>query len=95
MSSAPKPSLHIQATSLGPVAQLDADLSKFAQNLVYARNGTGKSFLTRALRYLDLHGEGQDIQDAPTNLIAEESTTGQGMFELSQGGASIGNFPST
>jgi len=92
MSSAPKPSLHIQATSLGPVGELDADLSKFAQNLVYARNGTGKSFLTRALRYLDLHGEGQDIQDAATNLIAEESTTGQGMFELSQGGACIGKL---
>ncbi|GGG11717.1 hypothetical protein GCM10010924_45990 [Rhizobium wenxiniae] len=67
-------------------------MSKFAQNLVYARNGTGKSFLTRALRYLDLHGEGQDIQDAPTNLIAEESTTGQGMFELSQGDACIGKL---
>ncbi|MEV4610669.1 AAA family ATPase [Neorhizobium sp. LMR1-1-1.1] len=92
MSSAPKPSLHIRATSLGPVAQLDADLSKFAQNLVYARNGTGKSFLTRALRYLDLHGEGQDIQDAPTNLIAEESANGQGLFELSQGGTSIGRL---
>ncbi|MCV9960336.1 AAA family ATPase [Pararhizobium sp. BT-229] len=92
MSSAPKPTLRIRATSLGPVAQLDADLSKFAQNLVYARNGTGKSFLTRALRYLDLHGEGQDIQDAPTNLIAEESTNGQGMFELSQGGTNIGRL---
>lgn len=92
MSSVPKPSLHIRAISLGPVAQLDADLSKFAQNLVYARNGTGKSFLTRALRYLDLHGDGQDIQDAPTNLIAEESANGQGMFELSQGGASIGRL---
>ncbi len=92
MSSAPKPSLHIRATSLGPVAQLDADLSKFAQNLVYARNGTGKSFLTRALRYLDLHGEGHDVHDAPTNLISEESTNGQGMFELSQGGANIGRL---
>lgn len=85
MSSTPKPNLHIRANSLGPVASLDADLSKYAQNLVYARNGTGKSFLTRALRYLDLHGEGQDIHEAPINLVAEESTNGQGLFELSQG----------
>ncbi|MCS4243135.1 hypothetical protein M2418_002666 [Rhizobium sp. BIGb0125] len=92
MSSAPKPSLHIRASSLGPVAQLDADLSKFSQNLIYARNGTGKSFLTRALRYLDLYGDGQDIQEAPTNLISEESTNGHGMFEVSQGDASIGKL---
>lgn len=92
MSSAPKPSLHIRANSLGPVGSLDADLSKFSQNLVYARNGTGKSFLTRALRYLDLHGDGQDIQDALVNLLAEESTSGKGFFELSQGGVNIGKL---
>lgn len=92
MSSGPKPSLHICANSLGPVASLDADLSKYAQNLIYARNGTGKSFLTRALRYLDLHADGQDIQDAPVNLIAEESINGQGVFELSRGGVNIGKL---
>lgn len=92
MSSGPKPSLHICANSLGPMASLDADLSKYAQNLIYARNGTGKSFLTRALRYLDLHADGQDIQDAPVNLIAEESINGQGVFELSRGGVNIGKL---
>jgi hypothetical protein len=92
MSSAPKPNLHIRANSLGPVAVLDADLSKFAQNLVYARNGTGKSFLTRALRYLDLHGEGQGIDDAPANLVSEESANGQALFELSQGGVTLGKL---
>ena len=45
MSSTPKPNLHIRAMSLGPVATLDADLSKFSQNLVYARNGTGNHSL--------------------------------------------------
>lgn len=92
MSSAPKPSLRIRANSLGPVASLDADMSKFAQNLIYARNGTGKSFLTRALRYLDLHGDGQDILDAPAHLVAEETTNGLGLFELSQGGLNLGTL---
>jgi wobble nucleotide-excising tRNase len=92
MSSAPRPSLHLRANSLGPVASLDADLSKFAQNLVYARNGTGKSFLTRALRYLDLHGASEDISEAPGNLVAEETANGNGLFELSQGGHNLGKL---
>ncbi|OYR15049.1 AAA domain protein [Brucella thiophenivorans] len=82
----------MRAKWLGPVGSLDADLSKYAQNLIYARNGTGKSFLTRALRYLDLHGDGEDIQDALINLLAEESTDGDGFFELSQGGVNIGKL---
>lgn len=92
MSSAPKACLHMRANWLGPVGSLDADLSKYAQNLIYARNGTGKSFLTRALRYLDLHGDGEDVQDALINLLAEESTNGDGFFELSQGGVNIGKL---
>lgn len=92
MSSAPKACLRMRAKWLGPVGSLDADLSKHAQKLVYARNGTGKSFPTRALRYLDLHGDGEDIQDALINLLAEESTDGDGFFELSQGGVNIGKL---
>jgi hypothetical protein len=49
MSSPPKPNLHIRASSLGPVAQLDADLSKFAQNLVYARNDYFAEVYNRSL----------------------------------------------
>lgn len=92
MSSTPKPNLHIRAMSLGPVATLDAELSKFSQNLVYARNGTGKSFLTRALRYLDLSKTEQDIQDAPAVLVSEETTNGQGSFELTQGDIKLGKL---
>ena len=54
MSTLPKPPLQLKATCLGPVAKLDAPLSKSARNMIYARNGTGKSFITRALRYLDM-----------------------------------------
>ena len=32
---------------------LDAPLSNNKQNLIFARNGTGKSFLARSLRLLD------------------------------------------
>jgi hypothetical protein len=43
MSTPPKPQLHLNATCLGPVLSLNADLSKHNSNLVYAKNGTGKS----------------------------------------------------
>lgn len=85
-------SLRLTATSLGPVANLDATLSKYAQNLVYARNGTGKSFLTRALRYLDLHAQGQDVSDAAFSLVSEEAVDSRGNFTLSRGSTSLGTL---
>lgn len=84
--------LRLTATSLGPVAHLDATLSKYAQNLIYARNGTGKSFLTRALRYLDLHVQGHDISDAAFNLISEEAVDSRGNFTLSRGATRLGTL---
>jgi hypothetical protein len=92
MSTAPRPPLQLSASSLGPVAKLDGALSKNAQNMVYARNGTGKSFLTRALRYLDLQAQQQDISDAAFNLVSEESTSGEGSFQLSQGTTVLGSL---
>lgn len=85
MSTLPKPPLQLKATWLGPVAKLDAPLSKSARNMIYARNGTGKSFITRALRYLDIHGQQGDISDAAFNLVSEESVDGRGSFALDQG----------
>ena len=49
----PKPTLKISATHIGPIMSLDAPLSNNKQNLIFARNGTGKSFLARSLRLLD------------------------------------------
>lgn len=92
MNKAATDSLRLTATSLGPVAKLDATLSKYAQNLVYARNGTGKSFLTRALRYLDLHAQGQDVSDAAFSLVAEEAIDSRGSFTLSRGSTSFGTL---
>lgn len=52
----------MRANWLGPVGTLDADLSKYAQNLVYAGNGTGKSFLTRAHGAEPSHTTGHAIR---------------------------------
>lgn len=92
MSSAPTPQLHITATNLGPVSKLDASLSKHAQNMIYARNGTGKSFLTRALRYLDMHVQDQDISEAAFYLVSEEAADSRGSFALVQGTTNLGSL---
>lgn len=89
MSTTPRPPLQLSAICLGPVAKLDVTLSKNAQNVIYARNGTGKSFLTRALRYLDLQAQGQDVSDAAFNLVSEESNDSQGSFSLIQGATNL------
>lgn len=92
MSTLPKPPLQLKSTCLGPVAKLDAPLSKSARNMIYARNGTGKSFITRALRYLDIHGQQGDISDAAFNLVSEESLDGRGSFALAQGPTVLGSL---
>ena len=61
MNTAPNPKFSISAQYLGPVFSLNGELTKNAQNLVFARNGTGKSFLSRAFRYLDLYGQGLSL----------------------------------
>jgi wobble nucleotide-excising tRNase len=85
MSTAPKPNIFITARHLGPILSLDGELTKHAQNLIFARNGTGKSFLSRAFRYLDLKGVDRNIDDAPSNLISDESIDGNGVFSFSRG----------
>lgn len=92
MSTPPTPPLQITAQCLGPVNKLDASLSKNAQNLIYARNGTGKSFLTRALRFLDLHAQGKDTANAAFDLVSEESATTQGSFSIRQGPTVLGSL---
>lgn len=92
MNSPVTPPLRLTASCLGPVASLDATLSKRAQNMIYARNGTGKSFLTRALRYLDLNAQGHDVSDAAFNLVSEESVDSCGSFSLDQGTNKLGTL---
>jgi len=71
---------------------LDGELTKNAQNLVFARNGTGKSFLSRAFRYLDLWGQGRDISKAAHNLVSDESTDGRAEFAFCRGISAIGTL---
>lgn len=73
MSSEKLPPFKINASYLGPVLKLEGELTKFAQNLVFARNGTGKSFLSRAFRCFDLHQQDRDLSKAAFDLVSEES----------------------
>jgi len=92
MNTPAKPNFIISARYLGPVFSLDGDLTKNAQNLVFARNGTGKSFISRAFRYLDLHGQGKALDDAASNLVSDESTEGKGTFSFSRGTSAMGTL---
>ena len=71
----------ISAKYLGPIFCLQGHLTKNPQNLVFARNGTGKSFLTRAFWYLDLHGQGKLPSNVPCNLVSDEDDEGEFFFK--------------
>ena len=92
MSTASNPAFSISARYLGPILSLDGKLTKQAQNLIFARNGTGKSFLSRALRYLDSKSRGKDIVDAAHNLVSDESPDGKGVFSFSRGENVMGSL---
>lgn len=92
MNTPAKPSFSISASHLGPVFALKGELAKHSQNLIFARNGTGKSFLSRALRYLDLHAQGRDINEAAASLVSDESNNGQGSFVISSGSSILGSL---
>lgn len=81
----PNPPLKISAKHLGPIMALDGNLTKHAQNLIFARNGTGKSFLSRALRCFDRHTLGLSLDEASKNLVSDESPDGTGTFSLKGG----------
>ena len=56
------------------------------------RNGIGKSFLSRAFRYLDKHGQEIDLTDAARNLVSDEAPDGKGAFLFSRGTSVLGNL---
>lgn len=92
MNTQPNPPFKISARYLGPVFELEAELTKHAQNLIFARNGTGKSFLSRAFRYLDLHQQGGDISKAAFNLVSDESADGKGSLNFLRGTDTLGRL---
>ena len=89
----PKPSLRIEATHIGPIMGLQQDLSPEKQNLIFARNGTGESFIARALRFFDQtvysSYEQSNISDL---LVSEESEDGTGSFRLYEGSSCVGSL---
>lgn len=79
--------LNIKAKHIGPIMELDGKLSPKGQNLLFATSGTGKSFISRALRALDgplKEGE-KDID--PADVVSEESSNGT--LSLLEGTAEI------
>ena len=89
----PRPNLRIEATHIGPIMGLQQDLSAEKQNLIYARNGTGKSFIARALRFLDQTVySSYEQSEIPDLLVSEESNQGTGSFRLYEGSSCIGSL---
>lgn len=84
--------LNLSAKYLGPVFSLNGRLGSERQNLVFARNGVGKSFLSRAFRCLDKFGNSQNIDDAPTFLVSDEAPDQKGEFKVAQGGVALGSL---
>ncbi len=87
----PVKNLIIKAQHIGPIMKLDGSLSDEKQNLIFARNGTGKSFLARALRMLVQNAQHEAASERiPANLISEESRDGKGWFKLYEGEKCVG-----
>jgi len=61
--------------------ELDSVLSKQKQNIIFANNGTGKSFLSRAFRSIKL-AEQIDEKDLHNSLNSQESILRTGSFEF-------------
>lgn len=88
-----KTTLKISARHIGPIMSLHTSLSKNKQYLIFARNGSGKSFLARSLRLLDEGAlDGVTPQDMPDLLVSKESGTKQGTFLLYEDDACIGRI---
>jgi wobble nucleotide-excising tRNase len=92
MNTPAKPHLKISAKCLGPVILLDGELAPKNRNLIFARNGTGKSFLSRAFRYLDLHSQLKPLTDAARNLVSDEAADGRGEFAIARGEVPFGTL---
>lgn len=74
-----KSKLHLKASHIGPIMALDSHLSEERQNLIFASNGTGKTFLSRAFRLLDTHSDDQSNIQA-SDIVSEEGTIGTFSF---------------
>ena len=72
--------------------RLHGSLSDEKQNLIFALNGTGKSFIARSLRLFDKVAFSEmDPEKVPNVLVSEESN-GNGRFSLFEGDRCIGKI---
>ena len=92
MNTPSRDKLNIEVGHLGPILFLNGDLSSKRQNLIFARNGVGKSFLSRGLRFLDRWRAGENIDEAANSLVSDESPDGKGYLTISQGTETLGKL---
>ena len=89
---ADRPKYCLEAEFLGPIQKLEATLSDRPQNLIFARNGTGKSFLSRAFGCLDNEKQGEPLGRASFNLVSDESLDSKGSFQFKKGADVLGSL---
>jgi len=87
-----KPKLKITAQCIGPIMSIDATLSEEKRNLIFARNGTGKSFIARSLRLLDKAALSNMDTTQISDLLVSEESNGVGTFGLYEGDKCIGRI---
>ena len=92
MNTPSRDKLNIEVSHLGPILFLNGELSNKRQNLIFARNGVGKSFLSRGLRFLDRWHAGENIDEAANTLVSDESPDGKGYLTISQGTETLGRL---
>ncbi len=78
-----KPTYKIKIRDIGPIADLDSPLSDKPQNLIFASNGKGKSFLSRTFRYIAEHNNQENQETIADLLVSKESlVSGDGSAEF-------------
>ena len=92
MSNSAKEKIKLSAKHIGPVQELTGELSRKDQNLIFAHNGTGKSFLARSLYFLDCMNQNIQVENAASSLVSDESEDKTGYFGLWRGSKLIGKL---
>ena len=83
-----KPKLRLKVDHIGPIMNLDDELSERTQNLIFATNGCGKTFIARTLRLLDSTApEVEENISNPSNLVSEEGAIGN--MQLTKGDTTL------
>ncbi len=78
----------IKAKNIGPIIKLDCSLTKNPQNIIFATNGIGKSFLSRAFRS-EKTSQIMSTEALHDSLNSQEATDNLGFFEFGKGEDSI------